>query len=331
MKATIVRGRLQRRPRHCDSVEDIREAEHWRNQVVRETTRKIAEIQNAGLGEHRIRDLNDEINRLLKEKYKWEEHIKGLGGPDYRASSSRIMDSVGIELAGHGGYKYFGAARDLPGVRDLFEKQNAENVPKRTRAQLFRQITPAYYGWRDEEDVDILLAEHTKELKDREEADVSYQATAFTNIEGDGQTQHTKPVIPLGLSGDPRRRSMSCDGRRHLTQSDNENRCSSLDALLLSTGTSYASSMGYRAYVAVPTARDIEKLILLKKKREISLKYLGEEYEEDRNTATTRADEEVPKSVEGEKEKEKGNGVPVAAIPVGDSDAKEPDSKMGNS
>eukprot|EP01068_Selenidium_serpulae_P008155 Selendium_serpulae@DN4904_c1_g1_i2.p1 len=70
MKTTITRGRLQRRPRYCDAVEDIRECEHWRNQVVRETTRKIAEIQNAGLGEHRIRDLNDEINKLLKEKIK---------------------------------------------------------------------------------------------------------------------------------------------------------------------------------------------------------------------------------------------------------------------
>lgn len=47
-----------------------------RSQVVREVTRKIAEIQNAALGEHRIRDLNDEINRYLREKGRWEDRIK---------------------------------------------------------------------------------------------------------------------------------------------------------------------------------------------------------------------------------------------------------------
>lgn len=37
----------------------------------------------AGLGEFRIRDLNDEINKLLREKGHWEVRIKELGGPDY--------------------------------------------------------------------------------------------------------------------------------------------------------------------------------------------------------------------------------------------------------
>ena len=37
----------------------------------------------AGLGEFRIRDLNDEINKLLREKKHWEERIRELGGPDY--------------------------------------------------------------------------------------------------------------------------------------------------------------------------------------------------------------------------------------------------------
>lgn len=38
----------------------------------------------AGLGEFRIRDLNDEINKLLREKGHWEYRIKELGGPNYR-------------------------------------------------------------------------------------------------------------------------------------------------------------------------------------------------------------------------------------------------------
>ena len=35
------------------------------------------------MGEFRIRDLNDEINKLLREKKHWEERILELGGPDY--------------------------------------------------------------------------------------------------------------------------------------------------------------------------------------------------------------------------------------------------------
>ena len=42
------------------------------------------EIQNAALGEHKLRDLNDEINKLIREKGHWERRILELGGPDYR-------------------------------------------------------------------------------------------------------------------------------------------------------------------------------------------------------------------------------------------------------
>ena len=38
---------------------------------------------SAGLGEFRIRDLNDEINKLLREKRHWEDRILELGGTDY--------------------------------------------------------------------------------------------------------------------------------------------------------------------------------------------------------------------------------------------------------
>ena len=41
-------------------------------------------ILSAGLGEFKLRDLNDEINKLLREKGHWEDRIKELGGPDYK-------------------------------------------------------------------------------------------------------------------------------------------------------------------------------------------------------------------------------------------------------
>jgi pre-mRNA-splicing factor ISY1 len=74
----------------------------------------------AGLGEARIRDLNDEINKSFREKSHWERQIKALGGPDYAATAPKVVDGDGREVPGSGGYRYFGAAKDLPGVRELF-------------------------------------------------------------------------------------------------------------------------------------------------------------------------------------------------------------------
>ena len=47
----------------------------------------------AGLGEFRIRDLNDEINKLLREKRHWEERILELGGPDHNVRENAVIGS----------------------------------------------------------------------------------------------------------------------------------------------------------------------------------------------------------------------------------------------
>lgn len=73
-------------------------------------------ISSAGLGEFRIRDLNDEINKLMREKRHWEVQIKSLGGPDHARVGPKMLDQDGKEVPGNRGYKYFGAAKDLPGT-----------------------------------------------------------------------------------------------------------------------------------------------------------------------------------------------------------------------
>lgn len=73
----------------------------------------------AGLGEFRIRDLNDEINKLMREKRHWEVQIKALGGPDHARVGPKMLDQDGKEVPGNRGYKYFGAAKDLPGISNL--------------------------------------------------------------------------------------------------------------------------------------------------------------------------------------------------------------------
>lgn len=55
---------------------------------------------------YRIRDLNDEINKLIREKGHWERRIVELGGPDYSKVGPKVTDAEGNvlqEATGRGG------------------------------------------------------------------------------------------------------------------------------------------------------------------------------------------------------------------------------------
>ena len=58
-------GDKERRPYLATECRDLNAADKWRQEILREIGKKVMEIQNAGLGEHRLRDLNDEINLSL--------------------------------------------------------------------------------------------------------------------------------------------------------------------------------------------------------------------------------------------------------------------------
>ncbi|KAF8100178.1 hypothetical protein N665_0229s0008 [Sinapis alba] len=157
MKESEKKKPLQRRPYLASECRDLADADKWRQQIMREISRKVAEIQNEGLGEHRLRDLNDEINKLLRERYHWERRIVELGGPNYSRHGAKMTDLEGNivdvpNTSGRGpGYRYFGAAKKLPGVRELFEKP-PELRKRRTRYDIYKRIDASYYGYRDEED-----------------------------------------------------------------------------------------------------------------------------------------------------------------------------------
>lgn len=122
----------------------LNECYRWREQIIKEIGDKVAEIQNAGLGEFRIRAMNDEINQLLNNKRQWEERIKQLGGQDYRKKEQKYYDADGQELPGSGGYRYFGAAKDLPGVRELFFTETPV-APARDLKSLYRDVPHSYF------------------------------------------------------------------------------------------------------------------------------------------------------------------------------------------
>lgn len=150
---------VERRPTVASDERDLKKAEKWRNQVIREIAKKVTQIQNAGLGEFKIRDTNDEINKLLREKSNWEDQILALKGPDYKKLGPKLLDKEGKEAPGSRGYKYFGAAKDLPGVKELFEQ---DIVPTRkNRAELMREIDADYYGYLDDDD-NLLIDQEEK-------------------------------------------------------------------------------------------------------------------------------------------------------------------------
>ena len=59
-----------------------------------------------------------------------------LGGANYNGMEPKSYDADGRELPGSGGYKYFGAAKELPGVRELFQAE-APEPPRRTRGDMY--------------------------------------------------------------------------------------------------------------------------------------------------------------------------------------------------
>ncbi|KAF9986566.1 NineTeen Complex (NTC) component [Modicella reniformis] len=153
---------VERRPYRITEVTSLAEAEKWRRNVIGDISKKVSKIQDSGLSDFQIRDLNDEINKLMREKYRWEQQIKDLGGVDYRIAGPKTLDAQGKEVPGARGYKYFGRAKDLPGVKELFQPPTL-TLKEKTRAELYRHIDADYYGYRDEEDGTLLEFEKEQE------------------------------------------------------------------------------------------------------------------------------------------------------------------------
>lgn len=158
--------RPKRRPYLAELCNDLQEAEKWRKEIINEISNLVMLIQNAGLGEFKIRDMNDHINKLLREKRHWERRIIDLGGTNYLRAPSSKFD--GEDVPGTRNYKYFGAAKDLPGVRELF-KQPEKETHRKTKAELLKFVDCDYFGYRDEDDGFILSLEEVAEREARQE------------------------------------------------------------------------------------------------------------------------------------------------------------------
>lgn len=226
-----------KRPHLASLVDSLDEAERWRRDCLKDIGVKVMQIQNESLDEFRVRDLNDEINRLMREKTHWERRIRELGGPDYARTSVKSLDDDAI--IGAGGYIYFGAARKLPGVQELVRP--GEGVSKnRTRHELYQHIDAEYYGYKDSEDGAL------EKLEEEAEAQAVKEA-----LEEWKQSQILKGVDPEALL-----KSMGSD---------------------VSSAKRAKTTESFVSHVEnVPDRADMEKLVVEARKQELLKRYMSE-------------------------------------------------------
>jgi len=265
MKIDEERGPVQRRPGNTLECTEVKQAEKWRMQVIREIAKKIAQIQNPGLGEFKIRDVNDEINKLLRIKYHWEVRVKELGGPDYKRIAPKMLDREGKEVPGNRGYKYFGAAKDLPGVRELFEKPVAD-TSRKTRVELARFIDADYYGYMDDDDGLLLPLEQEEEIKA-----IAAAVEEWKSKNADSETITHEDLTDLGIYRDTV--GVDDDRDEYLTAN-----FPTLPQGPLPANGDHAATEEPRfvAHVAVPSQQEIGQALLRRRKTEMLEKYAGE-------------------------------------------------------
>jgi len=244
---------------NCDNLEDCLK---WRAQILRQVSKAVSQIQNAGLGEHKIRDMNDSINRLLREKRAWEHQIKALGGPDHTRDGVKVQDADGKRAFGASGYFYFGAARELPGVRELFEQTGAPSAPKMTRYEMYKSVDADYYGYRDDDDGSLVKLEEKQEIIARNRA-----VEKFHKQQREMKQARLK-ALGMSVDNEDEDAPASNSGKK-----SHDKRPTAASDMSMDADSSSSSSALLRAHVPLPSDQAIQQAILERRKRAILARY----------------------------------------------------------
>ncbi|KAF6144021.1 hypothetical protein GIB67_017629 [Kingdonia uniflora] len=259
----------ERRPFLASECRDLADADKWRQQIMREIGRKVTDIQNEGLGEHRLRDLNDEINKLLREKIHWERRIIELGGPNYTKHSAKMTDLEGniVDVpnpSGRGpGYRYFGAAKKLPGVRELFDKP-PELKRRRSRYEIFKRIDASYYGYRDDEDGILEKLEGPAEKEMRAASLKEWQRMEEIKKEAKRAVKSGEVANVSAILFEEEEDVVE-EERREKEESKREEE--------------------FIVHVPLPDDKEIERMVVEKKKKELLSKYMSDNLLEEQSEA----------------------------------------------
>ncbi|VDD75500.1 unnamed protein product [Mesocestoides corti] len=344
---------IKKRPHFAGDCEILKDAMYFRRQIVHEISRKIAQIQNPSLGEYKLRDLNDEINKLIREKDRWDTRIKELGGPDYKADGPRLLEKDGREAPGNRGYRYFGAARDLPGVRELFEDQ-PQPIPRKTRGELMKAVDISYYGNCDEDDGVILPQEAAYEEKLMAKKAEVWRRRHADEIAGRKAAYYKTPE-QLADEAEPAdtellklyaeiekdahaQRMLESEGTVHASLAmalssvdpSEEERELTLEELLAKTGARPPGHLkrAFVAHTAVPSQKEIEEALVEKRKRELLEQYMTPEFLASVQDTGKLLGVDKPKSVANpDVEVEEEEGDEEEAVPEVVADAEQNSSE----
>lgn len=243
-------GKEDRRPALTTMEDSLERASGWRMEIVKEVARMINEVQNESLDHHRLRDLNDQINKRMRLKRAWEHRVVELGGPNYLGIHPTQFVDAGIAPDMKGGaYRYYGAAKNLPGVRELLANSlKTEHRAHRSLEQIRRSINVSYYGYLDEDDGELIKAESEGEKRLRDE-----QIREWNEEESEREKRL-------------RTESSELEGRKEAAVS-----AAALMKKPVKATTTVDS--GFKSHVTLPSQEEIEAVIIKRKKMALLKQY----------------------------------------------------------
>ncbi|XP_042638216.1 pre-mRNA-splicing factor ISY1 homolog [Orycteropus afer afer] len=224
-QAQLEEGKVkERRPFLASECTELPKAEKWRRQIIGEISKKVAQIQNESLS-------------FCEKKV----------GP-------KMLDHEGKEVPGNRGYKYFGAAKDLPGVRELFEKEPLP-PPRKTRAELMKAIDFEYYGYLDEDDGVIVPLEQEYEKKLRAKLVEKWKTEKEAQLARGEKEEEEEEEEEINIYAVNEEESDE-EGSQEKGGEDGQQK--------------------FIAHVPVPSQQEIEEALVRRKKMELLQKYASE-------------------------------------------------------
>ena len=195
-------------------------------------------------------------------------------------------------------YRYFGAAKNLPGVKELFEAP-APPPTKRNRYELYKRIDMDYYGFRDDEDGVLVRLEteaehswHDRCVGEWEEME-KLKAEARRNVKS-GEEASLRTAVADGIGGV---RDLVGEGEEgkgipgleiDVEAEIEEAREIEMARLRGAAGDGESGGVAGKEFVAhvpLPDEKEIERMVLAKKKAELLSRYASKELVEEEKEA----------------------------------------------
>uniref|UniRef100_G3STH0 ISY1 splicing factor homolog n=1 Tax=Loxodonta africana TaxID=9785 RepID=G3STH0_LOXAF len=251
-QAQLEEGKVkERRPFLASECTELPKAEKWRRQIIGEISKKVAQIQNGKLT-LLLKVLDSQIHNL--RDFHPALSIDFLFFPPNKKVGPKMLDHEGKEVPGNRGYKYFGAAKDLPGVRELFEKEPLP-PPRKTRAELMKAIDFEYYGYLDEDDGVIVPLEQEYEKKLRAELVEKWKTEREARLARGEKEEEEEEEEEINIYAVNEEESDE-EGGQEKGGEDGQQK--------------------FIAHVPVPSQQEIEEALVRRKKMELLQKYASE-------------------------------------------------------